>query len=519
MVLGNTPRQRTNLYLDRAKSFSLELEFFDKNDNPLDVTTGTLRLVVEQPKRYGGEEIINRFSEHDVIANNITRFPLQAADLDLEPGEYPYDVTIINSAGYSTPGLKGVFVIGDNTDGDTSNTYGGVDPAKGVKVVIDDGDVIQVVLDYAVGVKGDTGDKGDQGDPGGVFVQDDTPDWENESPLYNPLWVDTDDDPPVDPNTPPPGGSTGQVLTKLSNDNYDWGWVTSGTEVESGLTWVDSTSGAPGDGKIGIDTAQLESATEVRYAVNNQFGDPIADLTALINQTDLITLSTDTTNVVWTVAGPVVNDTTHYTIPVTYSRGEGGDPVENQTVSTSWTPADQDHTHAEYVEWTGANIFGSANDWYVGTDGLTNNPRWRFYEPTDEIISAGKVRLAEGVAVMGALRVGGAYDSSPNMFSVYTPAYDTAPGPVTRHAAVTMVNEMKDGQPFILSRGTLDFHIDTLDQLLGRFVISSGSTPAEVFAVEHDGTATLEGDPVARVVVSDTEPTDPQVGTIWVPAT
>lgn len=31
---------------------------------------------------------------------------------------------------------------------------------------------------------------------------------------------------PAGPNSIPPGGTTGQVLAKLSNDDYDVGWVT-----------------------------------------------------------------------------------------------------------------------------------------------------------------------------------------------------------------------------------------------------------------------------------------------------
>jgi len=31
---------------------------------------------------------------------------------------------------------------------------------------------------------------------------------------------------PVALKSPPPGGTTGQVLKKLSGTDYDWGWVT-----------------------------------------------------------------------------------------------------------------------------------------------------------------------------------------------------------------------------------------------------------------------------------------------------
>ena len=162
--LGNTPTKQTNFFLDRGKSFAFAVMFEDKHEQPLDMTGGEVRIVVEEPQHFGGAEVIQvRAEEVDASVGHF-EFELQASELLLEPAEYPYDITFLSASNYSTPVVKGFFVIGDNTDDDVSNTYPGIDSSQGVKVVWDNGATIKLCLDFAEGIKGD------QGDPGEIVV-------------------------------------------------------------------------------------------------------------------------------------------------------------------------------------------------------------------------------------------------------------------------------------------------------------------------------------------------------------
>lgn len=204
--LGNTPVQRTNIYLDRGKSYALDLVFETKDYEPFDLTGFTVRIVVASPPHFGGEDIILMTAVHLDSVAGVVQFPLQAAQLLLEPGEYPYDITLLGVNGYSSPVVKGYFLIGFNTDSDVSNTYPGANQSQAIRVTMEGRNVIHVCLEYADGIKGDQGDQGIPGIPTGVFIQPEPP-LEGEVPPYYPLWVDTDaEDPPLDGYLPIIGG-------------------------------------------------------------------------------------------------------------------------------------------------------------------------------------------------------------------------------------------------------------------------------------------------------------------------
>ena len=159
--LGNTPLRHTNFFLDRGKSFAFTMSFVDKAGLPHDLTESVVRIVVEEPQYFGGAEVISMPAFEENLPGGVVRFQFQAEDLLLEPGEYPYDVTLVAAMGYSSPVIKGTFVIGSNTDDVVDNTYTGVDLSQGLVVTMHHGNAIQVCLDYAVGLKGDKGEQGE----------------------------------------------------------------------------------------------------------------------------------------------------------------------------------------------------------------------------------------------------------------------------------------------------------------------------------------------------------------------
>jgi microcystin-dependent protein len=166
-VLGNTPRQPTDFYLERAKSFAFTMKFHLGDDEVYDLDLASVRIVVKRPDYLGGGEVIATRADVLDLADGSVQFRLQATDLDLEPGEYPYDVTLLGRTNYTVPILKGTFVIGDNADPDASNLYNFADPLQWIDVQINNSGTVVIKLENAAVVQGAPGPKGDKGDPGG----------------------------------------------------------------------------------------------------------------------------------------------------------------------------------------------------------------------------------------------------------------------------------------------------------------------------------------------------------------
>ena len=214
-MLGNTPVQRINIQLESDKSFALFLRFADAEGNAEDTTSATVRLVAVQPQHQGGAVALTATAVEEDHAQGRVKFLLQASDLDLEPGSYPYDITLVTESEYSIPVLKGELLIGSNTDADTSNIYSDVDPGSELLVTLSNGNTVDVCLNNLPGKQGNTGPAGPKGDPTGVFIQVDQPGNPGAEPPHFPLWVDTDDEPPTrsallivqsnDPGTPDVG--------------------------------------------------------------------------------------------------------------------------------------------------------------------------------------------------------------------------------------------------------------------------------------------------------------------------
>lgn len=120
--LGNSPRQATVLQVEARKSFALSLWFRDTNRRPADLTGCQVRMVVKaQP-----------LSESDLTdSDNIltgsvamipepelgyAQFSIQAAELNVQPGEYLYAIVLVTAAGYSSVVVKGILDVQQNTE-------------------------------------------------------------------------------------------------------------------------------------------------------------------------------------------------------------------------------------------------------------------------------------------------------------------------------------------------------------------------------------------------------------------
>lgn len=172
MKLGNTPDSRNDFFLEQGKSFAFTLRFYldTEEDAPYDLIGATVRLVVSPPP-YTDDvaPVLTSVALPIDLDDARVQFQLQAHELDFDPGQYPYDVTLVSANGYSTPVLKGFFNVGWNADDDTSNNYFAALPPEVIDVGIRNGATVRVRIktaDPVVGPEGPMGPEGPQGPQG-----------------------------------------------------------------------------------------------------------------------------------------------------------------------------------------------------------------------------------------------------------------------------------------------------------------------------------------------------------------
>lgn len=152
MALGNSPRRETSFTVEASKSYAFGMQFKTVDGLPVDLTSCIVRLVITEPPYAGGTEVVNTLAVSVDPTTGFTWFNLQAEDLALEPGSYPYDITLVPESGYSTPIIKGYFEIGSNTDQDASNVYETLNTASDITVTFEQGDVISIKIERVDGL-------------------------------------------------------------------------------------------------------------------------------------------------------------------------------------------------------------------------------------------------------------------------------------------------------------------------------------------------------------------------------
>jgi hypothetical protein len=137
--------QPVDFFVERSKSFAFSVKVQHNDTTPFDFTGASVRCTIAQPKRRGGALVITRAGS-DVDIDGVRQIRLQAAELDLPPGEYPYDVTLLTAEDYTVPLCKGVFVIGSNTDAVDNNVYDFNDPDQWIIFTIKNNATVKVQL-------------------------------------------------------------------------------------------------------------------------------------------------------------------------------------------------------------------------------------------------------------------------------------------------------------------------------------------------------------------------------------
>ena len=114
MKLSSSPDEQLVLRLEQRKSFSFAVVFRQQNGKPVDITGATLTLdflanlaKLQRPEDIVPADIVTISAIVFEPVFGFARFNIQADDLDLNPGSYPYTITLRTADGYSMVVAKG----------------------------------------------------------------------------------------------------------------------------------------------------------------------------------------------------------------------------------------------------------------------------------------------------------------------------------------------------------------------------------------------------------------------------
>lgn len=202
--IGNTPNQKTVLRVEARKSFSLGLRIREPNGRPVDLTDCWLGIYAKPPRSTEPSDDDNLFGGStaaiiDDPTTGLARFDIQSSALDHPAGEYPLAIVLRTATDYSSVIVKGVLEILDNAEyGSAEIPFAQTQPQQLVDVVLRGSRVINVYV-------------GSQLPPGMNYLRDSV------------LEIIENFD-PDSVAIVPPGGASGQVLTKTAAGDYAMAW-------------------------------------------------------------------------------------------------------------------------------------------------------------------------------------------------------------------------------------------------------------------------------------------------------
>lgn len=242
MGIGNVLPSNTVLRLEARKSFVLGLHIYDPRGRTVDLT-GCELTIVAKPLPINDDSDASNFLDADKLANIPTPtlgyalFNIQAATLDVTPGEYPFAIVLKTANGYSGIIVKGQLIVEQNVEySSVLFEFDHQEPNQSIDVHLRNNNTIQVFV-------------GGQLPPGMNYVRDDVM-----------QAIETFD--PLDVAYVPDGGAPGYVLTKLNGDDYAMEW----RPVGNGAFSLDATGQpagrmpvAQGDGTWTWDEAGIDA--------------------------------------------------------------------------------------------------------------------------------------------------------------------------------------------------------------------------------------------------------------------
>lgn len=109
-TLRNIPSQTTLLTLATRKSFSFTVQFLDDVDRPLSLQDASVSFTIGQQSAHSDTPILTQQASTIVADKAVALFDLQASQLNLTPGTYPYEV-VVTVGGYSSIAVSGELEI------------------------------------------------------------------------------------------------------------------------------------------------------------------------------------------------------------------------------------------------------------------------------------------------------------------------------------------------------------------------------------------------------------------------
>lgn len=118
-LASNSPRTPLTLQLEQRKSVAFGVSFVDTTGGAIDINGASLRMVM---RPWNDTQVDDSTAVLDV-AGSVTepdygygRFDIQAADLDLDHGNYTYAIVMESDSGYSSVVVKGAVELLQNTE-------------------------------------------------------------------------------------------------------------------------------------------------------------------------------------------------------------------------------------------------------------------------------------------------------------------------------------------------------------------------------------------------------------------
>ena len=144
--LTNSPIESSIIELEQRKSFAFTVELVQLGGRPVPLAGSSLTFTLGS---HPGPDVpplvlLERAAVIDDPASGAGRILLQAAELDLDAGAYPFVITL-RAFGYSLVVVKGeVQVLANVERAAASATYGGASPVSGLQVLLRERQVIRV---------------------------------------------------------------------------------------------------------------------------------------------------------------------------------------------------------------------------------------------------------------------------------------------------------------------------------------------------------------------------------------
>jgi hypothetical protein len=239
--------------LEARKSFALSVWVQDANGRPLDISTTTLRLVTMKKLPRGsdtGEILINVTAEIVDAVEGFARFNLQASDLNHTPGELPFAL-VLEDNGYSTVAAKGIIDLQQNTEFTSVNsTYLPANAPSSVTLTIGEGSRITLRTGPTLAPGTTSFTDGDKAKLDGIAAgaqvnvgadwqaEEGQPGYVRHRPAFGTAaFYDLEDLLAL-----PEGGAPGEVLVKLTSDDYLVGWQQPSSSDGGGVLPADGVS-------------------------------------------------------------------------------------------------------------------------------------------------------------------------------------------------------------------------------------------------------------------------------------